>query len=403
MFLGCEGPGYKGDPVAPPPPPRIGAAANGQAELQPNAGGVRLASNVEPPGPARQAQSNQPARRNAIALVNIDPAEEGVASEVVARVNGEVIFARECLEPVRKQLEQAREQLPTEAFETLRKQLIREYLPKVLERKVLAAEARRNIAESARKQVELAAEEAFQKKLRSVLQISRTATETEVSARLEESGLSLQELRKRHEEEFLGQQYLRAKIADRTNLSRRELLEHYDAHQDEFARPARVKWQHIEVPAADSPSRLAARRRADELAALLNEGADFGLLAKWHSKGPTAGSGGNWDWTTKGSYATPSVDHFLFQGRVGTVSPVLEGARGYHLVKILVREPEHVVPFEQVQDEIREQLQQQRLSAAAKELVREQFKNAHIETLFDADPTFLSSLPHGAEQPSAKR
>lgn len=403
LLQGCGGSAVSGDPVAPPPPPRLTAAANLSSDLLEAEGKVRQAKAEGPKARARRAFANQPARHPTVVLGNIDPTEETLASEVVGKVDGQVIFARECLDAVRPQFEQAREQLPAEAFEKLRTELIRRELPKVIERKILAAEARRHLAEPQMKQLRQVAERDFLKKLRGVLQEGPRASESELAEKLREQGLSFEQLRARHEEEFLARQYARAKISDRSNLSRRELMSNYEAHKDEYARPARVKWQHLEVSASASRDRKAARRKADELSALLDEGADFGMLARWKSDGPTAAQGGLWDWTTRGSIAARRVDAFLFQGEVGSVSPVLEGPDGFHLVKVLVREPARFVPFSEVQDEIRDRLEREKRAAATEKLLVDLYANAHVETIFDDDPAFLAGLPNAASRAQPKR
>jgi parvulin-like peptidyl-prolyl isomerase len=395
-LVGCESTSVSGDPVAPPPPLRIGTGANLGSNVQPMHAAQRLADGPVEKSTARQVASNQPALRSAVILGDVDLADETLASQVVARVGGQVVFARECLESVQSQVEQARGQLPSEAQETLLRQLIRQELPKVIERKLLAAEAGRHLAEPQMKLIRQAADREFQKKLRAVMQQSRSTNESELAAALREQGLDIEHLRKRHEEEFLAQQYARAKLSDSRTLSRRDLIDHYKAHRDAYARPARVKWQHIEASAATRDGRAAARRKADELASLLAEGADFGLLARWKSDGPTAVKDGHWDWTTRGSLAARRVDEYLFQGKVGSVSPVIEGPDGYHIVKILDREPDRFVSFAEAQDEIRETLARERLAEASRALVTDLFATAQIETIFDDDPTFLASLPHAA-------
>ena len=95
LLLGCEGPAVTGDPVAPPPPPRLGAAANLSSDLLETEGKVHQVKAEGPKTRARHAFANQPARQPTVELGTINPTEEILASQVVGKVDGEVIFARE--------------------------------------------------------------------------------------------------------------------------------------------------------------------------------------------------------------------------------------------------------------------------------------------------------------------
>lgn len=85
---------------------------------------------------------------------------------------------------------------------------------------------------------------------------------------------------------------------------------------------------------ASSEEREAARAEAEDLRKQLGEGADFASLAVAHSDGQQALEGGDLDWRNADSL--PLV--FLQAARAleaGGLSPLLETAGGYHLIKLV--------------------------------------------------------------------
>ena len=123
-----------------------------------------------------------------------------------------------------------------------------------------------------------------------------------------------------------------------------------------------------------------ARRLSQELAS----GTSFDELARKHSAGPTAESGGVRDWTTEGSLAAEEVNAALFSLSVGSVSEPIRLKDACWIVKVLDRDDAHLKPFEEVQNQIKEDLRKQRFSGAVKEIMQELRDQADI-VLFPED------------------
>ena len=87
-------------------------------------------------------------------------------------------------------------------------------------------------------------------------------------------------------------------------------------------------------------------------------------MAKVKSDGVTAKSGGQYDWTNKGSLKTQIIDDTLFAIPVGAMSQILESDSGFHIVRVLERKDAGRKPFTDVQVEIRDKLKDERLHAA---------------------------------------
>jgi len=101
-------------------------------------------------------------------------------------------------------------------------------------------------------------------------------------------------------------------------------------------RPATVTFRQIIVsPKASAPAKAKAKARADSLLAEIRKGGDFELIAKRESMDPgTKQLGGDLGWNRRGSGLVPEFEQMMFALRPGDVSPVIETAFGYHIIRV---------------------------------------------------------------------
>ncbi|MBV7261289.1 peptidylprolyl isomerase SurA [Photobacterium sp. WH24] len=84
---------------------------------------------------------------------------------------------------------------------------------------------------------------------------------------------------------------------------------------------------------ASQSERQTAERKANELLAQLNQGADFTNLAYSASNGPKALQGGAWGWMSPEEMPTIFADQIQGQGKGAIIGPFRSGV-GYHILKI---------------------------------------------------------------------
>jgi len=101
-------------------------------------------------------------------------------------------------------------------------------------------------------------------------------------------------------------------------------------------RPATVTFRQIIVaPHASAAAKAKAKARADSLLAEIRKGGDFEQIAKRESMDPgTKQLGGDLGWNRRGSGLVPEFERMLFALRPGEVSPVIETAFGYHIIRV---------------------------------------------------------------------
>lgn len=136
----------------------------------------------------------------------------------------------------------------------------------------------------------------------------------------------------------------------------------YRRHPQRMQKPARVRAAHILV-------RIAGEGRAEALArieALRSRAAeeDFAALAREHSACPSASSGGDLGYFSKGDMVKP-FEEAAFSQRPGEVGEVVETPFGLHLIKVLDRQEPSPLTFEEAKPKIRDILKEE---AVAREL-----------------------------------
>jgi len=125
-----------------------------------------------------------------------------------------------------------------------------------------------------------------------------------------------------------------------------------------------------------------AKRKVDALEARLKSGEDFGALAQNYSEDPnTAQNGGDLGYVPESAFnnASSELRRVLMNLKPGEISPALPSADGYHILKVISREPsgQRELTDPRVQQTIRETLinrKDQMLRAAYYEVARNEAK-----------------------------
>ena len=127
------------------------------------------------------------------------------------------------------------------------------------------------------------------------------------------------------------------KRAKPANVTEEEVTAAFERSRSDLQkRPATVTFRQIIVPPkASAPAKAKAKARADSLLAEIRKGGDFELIAKRESMDPgTKQLGGDLGWNRRGSGLVPEFEQMMFALRPGDVSPVIETAFGYHIIRV---------------------------------------------------------------------
>ena len=141
-------------------------------------------------------------------------------------------------------------------------------------------------------------------------------------------------------------------IAKAVEVSAEDLSQYYLDNIDNFRQAEQRKVSHILVEFGDDES--AAKSSIEGLLTRINQGEDFATLAMTHSTDTfSAENGGDLDWIELG-VMDPAFDETAFAiAEVGDVSKVVKSEFGFHLIKLTDLKTEQTKAFEEVRDELR--------------------------------------------------
>jgi peptidyl-prolyl cis-trans isomerase SurA len=174
---------------------------------------------------------------------------------------------------------------------------------------------------------------------------SRFASDAEYRAELQKAGLGTPEEFRR----YRADQVRRSELISRTvkqlreegkiisaNVTDAEVQEAYERNRSALPkREASVAWRQIIIAPKPTPAaKAAAKAKADSLLAEIKAGGDFELIAKRESDDPgSKANGGDLGWNRRGRMV-PEFDRWMFALAPGQLSPVIETAFGYHIIRV---------------------------------------------------------------------
>jgi peptidyl-prolyl cis-trans isomerase C len=137
-------------------------------------------------------------------------------------------------------------------------------------------------------------------------------------------------------------------------VSNQEAKDYYDRHPEAFTRSGKVRARHILIqvdPEAGEAEKARARSRIEKISRLLRSGSSFEQLAGEYSEGPNADRGGNLGVFERGELIA-EFEAAAFALEPGELSEIVETRYGYHLIEVLTKEPDALIPFRDVRDRL---------------------------------------------------
>jgi parvulin-like peptidyl-prolyl isomerase len=309
--------------------------------------------------------------------------------EIVALVNGEPILASEVMPVVDDILRANLSKIPPSQLEAQRKALIQKVLKPLIETKTIVSDAKSNIPPEAMKNLEENFNELFNdEELPKLYEKTKTDNKPALDAELRKFGTSLEKERRAFQERTLAREWIKHKVGKvhREEITYDQMIAYYREHIADYEFPARARWQQIFIRAGNTRPKGEAYARVAELGNRVLDGESFEEVARQHSEGPTAASGGTYNWTTKGSLASTVLDQAIFTQPLGELSKtILEDEQGFHIVRVLEREDAGRKSFQETQAEIKSKIRSQRFQAAVKDFLAKVKTQAKVWTLYDGD------------------
>lgn len=220
----------------------------------------------------------------------------------------------------------------------------------------------------------------------------------EIDRRLRQEGSSLQAMQDEFIDQMLSHLYKRSKIDRTPEVSLAEIYEYYRSNPERYRHGARARWEQLSVLFQNFPNRDAARAEIWQMLQEARFGGSMQAVAREKSQEPFARSGGLHEWTSQGSLASDALDRAIFDPQLppNEISDVIEDVDGLHVVRVLQREPAGLTRLADVQEKIREIIQQQKVQEAEDRALVEMKARVPVWSLFPEDIPGAKPLPQVA-------
>jgi peptidyl-prolyl cis-trans isomerase SurA len=275
-----------------------------------------------------------------------------VVEEIVARVNNEII-TREDLEHARTSLEsEARDACTKCTPEQIREQVAakdKDLLRDLIDQSLLTQRAKDN---------GLNVDAEVIKRLDAIRQQNKLPSMEALEAEVTKSGQDFEEFKGQIRDQLLTQELIRKEVGSKIIVSHEDIVKYYNDHKAEFVRPETVVLREIFVstegkPEADLP---ALRKKADGLRdRVLNNGDDFGAMAKRYSDSPTSQQDGELG-VFQRSQLDAKIAEKVFALSRNQMTDVMETKTGFEILQVRERYEAGEQPLDKVDPEISNKL-----------------------------------------------
>lgn len=321
------------------------------------AGCSREAKNASTPPP----DSTEPA------VVKPLPAQ---LPDVLARVNGESVTRKEIEEVVLSLESRAGGSLPAEQ----RDRVYRDLIDRAVGYKLLMQEAKARKVDVSDAEVEAKIDEVRK----------QFPSEELFKQALASRSLTLDRMKSEARQELAIYRLIESEISGKVAVKPEQVEDFYKKNPDQFKEPERVRASHIliSVPEnADAAAKAQAKTKAEKVLKDVKAGKDFAALARQHSQDPgSAVNGGDLGFFQQGQMVGPFND-VAFSLEPGATSDLVETQFGYHIIRVVEKNPGRTVPLDEVRPKLEQYLEDQNKETQTEAFVKSLRAKGKVEIL----------------------
>lgn len=359
---------------------------------------LTLSLRAQGPPPVEQAtgvgQSYRVASRTPLATdaPTAPNPNEFEAAKIIARVGDEVVLAGDLFGQVNQFLHDRLKQVPEaqralltpDVLQQRRWELIKQLLPQIIDGKLVYLDFLGSIPPERLPDIQDSLYQAFdEQRLPQLIEEANVQTAADLDSLFRSFDSSLDQQRRSFAEQLAAMQWRQRNAKDSSEISHEDLVKYYRDHIADYQISAKCRWEQLSALDSETSSRDKSRKAVAKLGNEVFRGAAFAAVAERSSHGVTASDGGKFEWTTKDSLRSEPINEALFSVPVGYLSKIIEDDLGCHIVRVIERQNEAVVPFGEVQGSIREKIREERSKAAMEEYVEKLRTKFPVWTIFD--------------------
>ena len=346
---------------------------NGQAQSQDK----KSSSQAPPPAAAPTKPVPPPPAqklRGSAATQPVDPNAGKTIEEIIARVNNEIVTLSEYEKAKQSAAEDAKqecqgrctpEQLQTD-IEERQKNALRDLIDQSL-----LVQRGKDMGISVKPEVI--------KQLDQIRTQNKLASIDELEKAVTSEGMNWEDFQSNIENHLLTQKVIGSEVGSHITITDDEIQKYYQAHRSEFVRPEQVALREIQVntqgKSADELPAL--KKKAETALKRVQDGEDFGEIAKRYSESSTKDQGGFLGVYKRGELAKELEDR-VFAMKRNQLTDVLETKQGYLILQVLERYDEGQQSLDKVRNEITEKLYNERLEPAVRAYLKTPREQSYV-------------------------
>jgi peptidyl-prolyl cis-trans isomerase SurA len=199
--------------------------------------------------------------------------------------------------------------------------------------------------------------EQFQSILESIKKDNKIESDEQLQAALKQENMTLSDLRKTLERQVIVSRVQQAEVLGKVTVSDEDARTYYEGHRAEFTSAQTISLREIAVNVPGDGKSInvgldeEARAKAEKIRSRALAGESFEKLAADFSDAPSRANAGLVG-PLNLSDLSPEVRALLEPMKVGDVTAVLRGPRGYQLLKLEARSAAELTPFDKAREEI---------------------------------------------------
>jgi peptidyl-prolyl cis-trans isomerase SurA len=296
----------------------------------------------------------------------ISETEGRVVEEIVARVNNEVI--------TRSEFEHAKVSAEDDAKQDCQNRCTPEQLKSLIED--TQKNALRNLIDQSllvqrAKDMGISVEPDVIKQLDQIRIENKLASMEALEEAVTKSGVNWEDFKNNIRNGLLTKKVIGSEVGSHISVPKEDIQKYYEEHKQEFIRPEQVALRSIEVNTAgkDATEIADLKKKAETARKRIQDGEDFGEIAKRYSDGSTAKQGGYLGEYKRGELSK-ELEETVFKMKRNELTDVMETKQGFLLIQVLEHYEEGQQPLAKVENEINEKLYSRLMEPALREYLK---------------------------------
>ncbi len=195
---------------------------------------------------------------------------------------------------------------------------------------------------------------------------------------LKKQGIDFDSFKEKLKTDLKAQVTVNDEVEKKVDVTDEEISNYYEENKEEMKAQESVNAKHILFSSKEYDSDEKALEKAEEIKQKLDDGKDFEELAKEHSDCPSKERGGDLGNFSRGKMV-PKFEEAAFNLDVGEISDPVKTKFGYHIIKKEDHTPEKDLELEDVKDQIRKTLFDQKSQVVINDLIEELKEKFEVE------------------------